>query len=59
MVLRDLRRSRSLAGGGGREDEFEPRPVFVSIEGRGFSVAKFVDEIASGTSGRSGAAASY
>ena len=37
MLLRERRLSRSFAGRGGREEEFELRARFVSIGGRGFS----------------------
>jgi hypothetical protein len=49
MLLRERRFSRSFAGGGGRDEDFELRVARLSMGGRGFS------ELDSGRRGRSGA----
>jgi hypothetical protein len=56
MLLRERRLSRSFAGRGGREDEFEPRPCFASIGGSGFSVVETIDSGSRGISGAPGGA---
>lgn len=50
MLLRERRRSRSLAGGGGLDDELEFRARLGSIGGRGFSAdGRLGMELASGS----------
>jgi len=56
MLLRDRRLSKSFAGGGGREEEWDLRPRCVSIGGSGLSSTVRLGEVSdSGNLGSSGA----
>lgn len=56
MLLRERRLSRSFAGGGGREEEWDLRPRRVSIGGSGLSsTVRLGEVISSGSFGSSGA----